>query len=193
MGRQKALEARLHAFEIQAVVVDGVQQLVELGGVAGLVLFGRDAIAEIEVLNAADGERRFHSGDHEGKDGQLTGAGAGEFVEAVAVGAAYRVRGQQHEEFAVGDGDLVEGVVHLAFPVGAGGEAGFGRTRLRGCGVRGRISGGGRGGVGVVSVAQEEAHGVYSSSTREYTRPAPSPATMRWSSANAQECAGASQ
>jgi hypothetical protein len=51
-GRQKALEARLHAFEIQAVVLDGVQQIGELAGVAGLVLVGRDAIAEIEVLDA---------------------------------------------------------------------------------------------------------------------------------------------
>jgi hypothetical protein len=89
------------------------------------VLAGRDAIAEIEVLNAADGERRFHGRDHQGNDGQLTGAGAGEFVEAVAVGAADRVRGQEEDKFAVGDGDLVEGVVDLAFPVGAGCEAGL--------------------------------------------------------------------
>src|ERR1017187_8151715 len=123
MGRQKALEARLHAFEIQAVVVDGVQQLVELGGIAGLVLVGRDAVAEIEVLNAADGERRFHGRDHQGNDGQLTGAGAGEFVKAVAVGSADRVRGQQHEEFAGGGGDPVEAIFDVAFPVRAGGEA----------------------------------------------------------------------
>src|ERR1035438_5374667 len=110
---------------IQAIVFDRVHQLGELGGVAGFSLVGRDAIAEIEVLNAADGERRFHGGDHQGNDGQLTGARAGEFVEAVAVGAADRVRGQQHEEVAGGGGDPVEAFFDVAFPVRAGGEAGL--------------------------------------------------------------------
>lgn len=55
-----------------------------------------------------------HGRDHQGNDGQLTGAGAGEFVEAVAVGAADRVRGQQHEEFAGGGGDPVEAFFDVA-------------------------------------------------------------------------------
>jgi hypothetical protein len=152
-------------------MVDRVQQLVELGGVAGLVLVGRDAIAEIEVLDAADGERRLHGRDHQGNDGQLTGAGAGEFVEAVAVGAADGVRSQQHEEFAGGGGDPVEAFFDGAFPVGAGGEAGLVEPDLVVAAFEVGFQALGEGGVLVVTVAQEDSHGVYSSSTRRCTRP----------------------
>jgi len=73
----------------------------------------------------------------------------------------------------------VEAFFDVAFPVCAGGEPGLVEPDLVVAAFEVGFLALGEDGVRVVSVAQEEAHGVHSSRTRKCTRPLASPPTIR--------------
>jgi hypothetical protein len=73
-------------------------QLLEPLPVLILVLFSGKALAHVKPLKATYRKRRFHGRDHHWDYGQVATVGARQFVEAVTIGTANRMRRHQEQE-----------------------------------------------------------------------------------------------
>lgn len=86
-----------------------------------------NAIAQVEPLDAADGERRLALHHHERDDAQTMAEGPGDLIQAIAVRPAHRMRGEQEQELGITfiHNQIVQAFFNKGFPVVSGHEALF--------------------------------------------------------------------
>ena len=94
---QQFVQARLLALEVQLVAFQGAGELCDLRLVADMPPVQRHAVPHVQPLDAADRQRRLAPYHHDRHNRHAPTQGAGEFIQAVAVGPADRMRSQQQD------------------------------------------------------------------------------------------------
>ena len=85
-GLQSVQQALLVALEIELVFLQCLEQAFITGLVEWFSFMNREALAHIQPLDAAGGQRRLLLHDHQRDDAQSESQGSGDFIQAVAIG-----------------------------------------------------------------------------------------------------------